>query len=109
MNDEFPMLPPSESDTELRVGGEYQYRVRGERHLLNPTTVSKLQHAVRQQSFETFEEFSKIVDEQNRNLLMLRGMFDFKPVGPAVPLEDVEPAAEIVKGFATGAMSFGLI
>ena len=99
----------SESDTELRVGGEYQYRVRGERHLLNPTTVSKLQHAVRQDSFETFEEFAKIVDQQNRDLLMLRGMFDFKPAGPPVPLEDVEPASEIVKRFATGAMSFGSI
>jgi glutamate synthase (NADPH) large chain len=109
MKHQFAMRSVSESDTELRVGGEYQYRVRGERHLLNPTTVSKLQHAVRQQSFETFEEFSKIVDEQNRNLLMLRGMFDFKPAGPAVPLEDVEPAAEIVKRFATGAMSFGSI
>src|SRR5579872_4696473 len=99
----------SESDTELRVGGEYQYRIRGERHLLNPTTVSKLQHAVRQSSFETFEQFAKIVDQQNRDMLMLRGLMDFKPTGDPVPLEDVEPASEIVKRFATGAMSFGSI
>ncbi len=93
----------------MRIGGEYQYRVRGERHLLNPTTVSKLQHAVRQSKFETFQEFASIVNQQNRDLQMLRGMFDFKPAGPPVPLEEVEPAAEIVKRFATGAMSFGSI
>jgi glutamate synthase (NADPH/NADH) large chain len=109
MKHQFAMQPPNESETELRVGGEYQYRVRGERHLLNPVTVSKLQHAVRQSSFESFEEFAKIVNQQNRELLMLRGMFDFKPNGSPVPLDDVEPAAEIVKRFATGAMSFGSI
>ena len=106
---QFAMQTPSESDTELRIGGEYQYRVRGERHLLNPLTVSKLQHAVRQSKFETFQEFSNLVNQQNRDLQMLRGMFDFKPAGPAIPLDDVEPASEIVKRFTTGAMSFGSI
>jgi glutamate synthase (NADPH) large chain len=106
---EFAMQPPAESETELRVGGEYQYRVRGERHLLNPVTVSKLQHAVRQGKFESYREFAEVVDQQNRDLLMLRGMLDFKPAGPPVPIEEVEPAAEIVKRFATGAMSFGSI
>ncbi len=105
----FALEPPTDSETELRIGGEYQYRVRGERHLLNPTTVAKLQHAVRQGKFETFREFADIVNQQNRDLQMLRGMFDFKPAGPAVPLEDVEPAVDIVKRFATGAMSFGSI
>ena len=109
MKHQFAMIPPGESDTELRVGGEYQYRVRGEKHLLNPLTVSKLQHAVRQAQPATFTEFAKIVDQQNRDMLMLRGMLDFKPAGPPVPLDDVEPAAEIVKRFATGAMSFGSI
>src|SRR5579862_4506896 len=109
MKHEFAMQPPHESDTELRVGGEYQFRVRGEKHLLNPTTVSKLQHAVRESKFETFREFADIVNQQNRELQMLRGMFEFKPAGPAVPLDQVEPAAEIVKRFATGAMSFGSI
>jgi glutamate synthase (NADPH/NADH) large chain len=109
MKHQYAMQRPRESDTELRVGGEYQFRVRGERHLLNPTTVSKLQHAVRQSSFETFQEFADIVNQQNRDLQMLRGMFDFKPAGPAIPLEKVEPASEIVKRFATGAMSFGSI
>ena len=109
MKHEFAMQPPSESDTELRIGGEYQFRVRGERHLLNPLTVSKLQHAVHQSKPEDFQEFSKIVDQQNRDFLMLRGMFDFKPSGSSIPLDDVEPATEIVKRFATGAMSFGSI
>src|SRR5216684_2080584 len=106
---QFAMQPPSESDTELRVGGEFQYRVRGERHLLNPITVSKLQHAVRESKFETFQEFAAVINQQNRDLQMLRGMFDFKPEGKPVPLEEVEPAADIVKRFATGAMSFGSI
>ena len=109
MKHEFAMQPPGDSETELRVGGEYQFRVRGERHQLNPTTVSKLQHAVRQNRFETFREFADIVNQQNRDLMMLRGMFEFKPAGAPVPLEEVEPAAEIVKRFATGAMSFGSI
>ena len=109
MKHEFAMQAPSESETELRVGGEYQYRLRGERHLINPLTVSKLQHAVRQSKPETFREFADIVNQQNREFQMLRGMFDFKPAGEPVPIEDVEPAAEIVKRFATGAMSFGSI
>ncbi|HEV2417239.1 MAG TPA: glutamate synthase large subunit [Terriglobia bacterium] len=106
---QFALQPLAESETELRVGGEYQFRVRGERHLLNPETVSRLQHAVRENKFETFRQFADIVNQQNRDLLMLRGMVDFKPAGPSVPLEDVEPTAEIVKRFATGAMSFGSI
>ncbi len=109
MKHQFALQPPHESDNELRIGGEYQFRVRGERHQLNPTTISKLQHAVRESKFETFQEFANIVDQQNRDLQMLRGMLDLKPVGPAVPIEEVEPAAEIVKRFATGAMSFGSI
>jgi glutamate synthase (NADPH/NADH) large chain len=109
MKHSFALEPANDSSATLRIGGEYQYRVSGERHLLNPLTVSKLQHAVRQSKFETFEEFAKIVDQQNRDHLMLRGMLEFKPVGTPVPLEDVEPAAEIVKRFATGAMSFGSI
>ena len=109
MKHEFAMRAPSESETELRVGGEYQYRVRGEKHLLNPSTIAKLQHAVQQTKFETYQEFANIVNQQNRDLQMLRGMFDFKPAGPAVPVEDVEPASEIVKRFATGAMSYGSI
>src|ERR1035437_4259293 len=109
MKHAFAMQPPHESDTELRIGGEYQFRVRGEKHQLNPTTISKLQQAVRTSKFETFREFADIVNQQNRDLQMLRGMFDFKLAAPAVRLEEVEPASEIVKRFATGAMSFGSI
>ncbi|MDE3110631.1 MAG: glutamate synthase subunit alpha, partial [Acidobacteriota bacterium] len=109
MKHAFAMQPANEFSYPLRLGGEYQYRVSGERHLLNPITVSKLQHAVRQGKFETFEEFAKIVNDQNREHLMLRGMLEIRAAGPPVPLEDVEPASEIVKRFATGAMSFGSI
>ncbi len=105
----FAMQPPAESDTELDIGGTYQYRARGERHLLNPLTISKLQHAVRTASFSTYQEFARIADQQSRDLYTLRGLLDFRPAGPPVPLEEVEPAAEIVKRFATGAMSFGSI
>jgi glutamate synthase (NADPH/NADH) large chain len=105
----FAMQPSSESDTELEIGGSYQYRERGERHLLNPLTISKLQHAVRQSSPPTFQEYVGIVNEQNKNLYTLRGMLEFRPAGPPVPIEEVEPASEIVKRFATGAMSFGSI
>ena len=109
MKHEFAMQPPSESDTELEVGGDYQFRLRGERHLLNPQTISKLQHAVRQSKFETFQEFSQLINRQNRELYTLRGLLELRPTGPPVPLEEVEPAAEIVKRFSTGAMSFGSI
>jgi glutamate synthase (NADPH/NADH) large chain len=98
----------SDSDTELPVGGSYAYRVRGEYHLLNPSTISKMQHAVRDGNFNTFQEYTDLMNEQNRQFCTLRGLFEFKPGNP-IPLEDVEPATEIVKRFATGAMSFGSI
>ncbi|MGA3327105.1 MAG: glutamate synthase large subunit [Terriglobia bacterium] len=109
MRHKFAMQPPAESDTELEIGGSYQYRERGERHMLNPLTISKLQHAVRNSSFPTFQEYACIANEQSRGLYSLRGLLDFHPAGPPVPIEEVEPAAEIVKRFATGAMSFGSI
>ncbi len=100
--------PLNESDTELPVGGSYAWRVRGEYHLLNPLTISKMQHAVREKNFSTFQEYTDLMDEQNRHLCTLRGLFEFKTGNP-IPIEDVEPASEIVKRFATGAMSFGSI
>src|SRR5450755_3545991 len=96
-------------DTELPVGGNYQYRVRGEYHLVNPLTVSKLQHAVRQSSPETFKEYTDLIDHQNRQLCTLRGLLEIKKSPRALSIEEVEPASEIVKRFATGAMSFGSI
>ena len=100
--------PISDSDTELPVGGSYAWRVRGEYHLLNPSTISKMQHAVRDGNFKTFQEYTDLINEQNRHICTLRGLFEFKSGNP-IPLEDVEPASEIVKRFATGAMSFGSI
>ena len=105
----FAFRPVSESETELAVGGQYQYRINGEHHLQNPDTVSKLQDAVRRNSFETFEEHSRLINEQSRNLATLRGLMELKTLRQSLPLEDVEPATEIVKRFATGAMSFGSI
>jgi glutamate synthase domain-containing protein 2/glutamate synthase domain-containing protein 3 len=101
--------PVTGSDTELPVGGNYQFRAHGEYHLYNPLTVSKLQHAVRQQNFETFQEYTDLIDDQNRHLCTLRGLLEIRHASAAVPLDEVEPAAEIVKRFATGAMSFGSI
>jgi glutamate synthase (NADPH/NADH) large chain len=101
--------PFTQSETELEPGGAYQYRVRGEFHLLNPLSVAKLQHAVRNQSFETFQEYTDLIDTQNRDLCTLRGLMGLKAAKKPVPLEQVEPATEIVKRFATGAMSFGSI
>ncbi|MGZ8199955.1 MAG: glutamate synthase large subunit, partial [Methylosarcina sp.] len=93
----------------LDIGGEYAYRVRGEAHIWTPATISKLQHATRSNSREMYEEFCRLIDEQNENLLTLRGLMSFKENAEPVPLDEVEPAAEIVKRFATGAMSFGSI
>src|SRR5580700_2535163 len=109
MKHDYALQAVSEADTELDVGGSYQYRVRGEYHLLNPGTVSKLQHAVRQESFQTFQEYTSLVDSQSRELCTLRGLMKFKLEEKAIPIEEVEPASEIVKRFATGAMSFGSI
>src|SRR6202167_5786831 len=86
--------PVTDSDTELPVGGNYQYRVRGEYHLLNPLTVSKLQHAVRQQSFQTFQEYTDLIDKQNRQLCTLRRLLEIKQPDRPIPIEDVEPATE---------------
>ncbi len=106
---QFAFRPLSESETELAVGGEYQYRATGEYHLLNPLTVSKLQHAIQQSRYQTFQEYAKLIDEQNEKLCTLRGLMRLKKVPRPVPLDEVEPAGEIVKHFATGAMSFGSI
>src|SRR4051812_49143873 len=101
--------PVTEFDTELAVGGNYHWRANGEYHLYNPQTIAKLQHSVRQQSFETFQEYTDLVDNQNRQLCTLRGLLELKSAAEPVPIEEVEPAKEIVKRFATGAMSFGSI
>ena len=98
----------------LDAGGEYAYRVRGEEHMWTPDSVAKLQHAVRADDgrgqYQTYKEYANIINDQSRRHMTLRGLFEFK-VDPAraIPLDEVEPAKEIVKRFATGAMSLGSI
>ena len=93
----------------LDVGGDYAFRIRGEGHMWTPDSIAKLQHATRANDAKTFAEFSRLVDEQNGELKTLRGLFELKFADQPIPLEEVEPAKEIVKRFATGAMSFGSI
>ncbi len=94
----------------LDAGGEYAFRARGEEHMWTPDAIAKLQHSTRSGNFSTYEEYAKIINDQSRRHMTFRGLFEFRTdrVTP-VPLEDVEPAAEIVKRFATGAMSLGSI
>src|SRR5262249_28134698 len=95
----------------LDVGGEYAYRIRGEDHVWNATTVAALQHAVRGNSYEQYRAFAKFLNEQTERLLTIRGLFRIKSATEdgrkPIPIEDVEPAKNIVRRFATGAMSFG--
>jgi len=93
----------------LDVGGEYAYRVRGDGHIWTPETIGKLQHATRANDARTFAEFTEIVNRQCREAMTLRGLFEFRFAEQPIPIEEVEPASEIVKRFATGAMSFGSI
>jgi glutamate synthase (NADPH/NADH) large chain len=94
----------------LDAGGEYAWRVRGEEHMWTPDAIAKLQHSARAGKFETYKEYAQIINDQSQRHMTLRGLFEFK-VDPskAIPVDEVEPAAEIVKRFATGAMSLGSI
>jgi len=92
----------------LDAGGEYAWRVRGEDHTWTPDAIAKLQHAARANSFQTYQEYAAIINDQSRRHMTFRGLFEFR-FGTPVPLEEVEPAAEIVKRFSTGAMSLGSI
>jgi len=93
----------------LDVGGTYAYRLRGEAHAWTPETVSQLQHAVRGNLPDAYRDFARGINEQSERLLTIRGLMRLKVADQAIPLDEVEPAAEIVKRFATGAMSFGSI
>ncbi|MFC4294440.1 glutamate synthase large subunit [Novosphingobium tardum] len=93
----------------LDVGGIYQYRIRGEDHAWTPSNVANLQHAVRGNDPKNYAEFAASLNEQAERLLTIRGLLELKPADVPVPLDEVEPASEIVKRFATGAMSFGSI
>ena len=92
----------------LEIGGNYRWRRNGEAHMLNPSTISKLQQAVKEDKYETYKVYSDLINKQSKQLMTLRGMFklvDFDPI----PIEEVEPWTEIVKRFKTGAMSYGSI
>ncbi|NBO96239.1 MAG: glutamate synthase subunit alpha, partial [Betaproteobacteria bacterium] len=94
----------------LETGGEYAYRTRGEDHMWTPDSIAKLQHAVRSQSASTYKEYAALINDQSRRHMTLRGLFEFRlDQCKAIPLDQVEPASEIVKRFATGAMSLGSI
>ena len=92
----------------LNIGGDYRWRRNGERHLFNPTTISKLQQAVRLSDQASYDVYAKTINEQAENLMTIRGLFEFANLDP-IPLEEVEPWTEIVKRFKTGAMSYGSI
>jgi glutamate synthase domain-containing protein 2/glutamate synthase domain-containing protein 1/glutamate synthase domain-containing protein 3 len=94
---------------DLDVGGQYQWRRKGEAHMLSPDVVAKLQQATRINSREEFKNYCRLIDEQGTRLLTLRGLLDFKWAEQPVPLDEVEPVTAIVKRFATGAMSYGSI
>jgi glutamate synthase (NADPH) large chain len=94
----------------LDAGGEYAWRTRGEEHMWTPDAIAKLQHAARANNWNTYKEYAQLINEQNRRLMTLRGLFEFRlDPSKAISIDEVEPAKEIVKRFATGAMSLGSI
>jgi glutamate synthase (NADPH/NADH) large chain/glutamate synthase (ferredoxin) len=94
----------------LDAGGEYAWRTRGEEHMWTPDAIAKLQHSTRSNNWNTYKEYAQLINDQSKRHLTLRGLFEFK-IDPAkaIPVDEVEPAKEIVKRFATGAMSLGSI
>ena len=97
-----------DTDLNLEFGGQYKWRRHGEKHTFNPLTVAKLQEAVRSNKHKTYKEYSDLINEQSKQLMTIRGLFEFTNYDP-IPLEEVEPWTEIVKRFKTGAMSYGSI
>ncbi|MBL8385888.1 MAG: glutamate synthase subunit alpha [Burkholderiales bacterium] len=94
----------------LDAGGEYAFRIRGEEHMWTPDAIAKLQHSARANNFGSYKEYAQIINDQSKRHMTLRGLFEFR-IDPAraIPIDEVEPAKEIVKRFATGAMSLGSI
>ncbi|GAB3619348.1 glutamate synthase large subunit [Glutamicibacter endophyticus] len=106
----YPESPTSSQLAELEVGGEYQWRREGPPHLFDPQTVFRLQHSTRTRRYDVFKEYTKAVDDQAAELKTLRGLLKFKTEGiTPIDIDEVEPVSEIVKRFATGAMSYGSI
>ena len=102
-------LDPQIDQSTLDVGGLYHYRRDGEHHLWNPLTISKLQLSTWRSDYKTFKEYTQLINDQNKKRVTLRSLFELDANGSQIPIEKVEPAKEIVKRFATGAMSFGSI
>ena len=100
-------IPAGERD--LETGGFYQWRRDGEYHQWNPEAISKLQFAAQANDWDAYQEFARLTNDQSRRLATLRGLLEFKKIQPPVPLEEVEPVSEIVRRFATGAISLGSI
>jgi glutamate synthase (NADPH/NADH) large chain len=96
--------------TMLDAGGEYAFRVRGEEHMWTPDAIAKLQHSTKTNSYSTYKEYAQIINDQSQRHMTLRGLFEFRfDKAQPIPVEEVEPAKEIVKRFASGAMSLGSI
>ncbi len=93
----------------LDFGGQYHYRAQGERHLWSPSVISNLQKSVRAEDASSYREYARLINEQPDGPITLRGLWEIAPGDSSIPLEEVEPAVEIVKRFATGAMSYGSI
>jgi glutamate synthase domain-containing protein 2/glutamate synthase domain-containing protein 1/glutamate synthase domain-containing protein 3 len=102
-------LDPQIDQSSLDVGGLYHYRQDGEHHLWNAQTISKLQISSRRGDYKTFKEYTELINNQNKKWVTLRSLFELDTSGKPIPIEEVEPASEIVKRFSTGAMSFGSI
>ncbi|MFG2221666.1 glutamate synthase large subunit [Streptomyces sp. NPDC048644] len=111
----YPVSGIAATHRALDIGGEYQWRREGEPHLFDPDTVFRLQHSTRSRRYDIFKQYTERVNEQSERLMTLRGLFGLKSgkngtsERPPVPLDEVEPASEIVKRFSTGAMSYGSI
>ena len=108
MKHDFAFRKITGVDTELDLGGNYQFRINGERHLINPETITKLQQAVRFSDQQSYKAYAQHLNDQSKNFFNLRGLMELKGTRN-VPIAEVEPAKEIVKRFVTGAMSYGSI
>ena len=111
INERYKLAYPDQKISKklgLNIGGNYRWRRNGERHMFNPVTIAKLQQAVRLEDQASYDVYSKAINEQSKNLMTIRGLFEFDNFDP-IPLDEVEPWTEIVKRFKTGAMSYGSI
>ncbi|WP_130865517.1 glutamate synthase large subunit [Acidipropionibacterium timonense] len=105
----YPVTGSRPPHRQLPVGGQYQWRREGEEHLLTPEAVFRLQESTSTGDYEQFRKYTDLVDDNSSRLMTLRSLLEFRHDRPSVPLDEVEPASEIVKRFATGAMSYGSI